>query len=211
MKKGFLTLSFLTLLFSQAFSFTAEELSLKIEQKYKSLKDISMSFTQITKSEVFSTEKETPGRMYLKNPDKFRIDTPSQSIVTDGKLLWLFSERNKQVTIHKLKESKNVFKPHDYIYNFRTNYEPELERKEKIDKKICYKLVLTPKEENLFITSLILWIDEKTLLVKKLEYQDINDNWVSFLFHKIKINSDLKDKRFVYTPPEGIEVVDLTE
>jgi outer membrane lipoprotein carrier protein len=211
MKKASLISGILFLLASQAFSFTAEELSLKIEQKYKSLKDISMSFTQITKSEVFSTEKETPGRMYLKNPDKFRIDTPSQSIITDGKLLWLFSERNKQVTIHKLKESKNVFKPHDYIYNFRTNYEPELERKEKIDKRICYKLVLTPKEENLFITSLILWIDEKTLLVKKLEYQDINDNWVSFLFHEIKTNSDLKDKRFVYTPPEGIEVVDLTE
>ena len=204
-------LGVVSLLTSQAFPLTSEKLALMIENKYKSLKDVSMKFTQTAKSEIFSTEKKIRGEMYLKNPDKFRIDTPSQSIVTDGEILWLFSERNKQVTIHKLKESKNIFKPNEYLYNFRANYNPELEKEEKLDKTSCHKLVLSPKKENLFITSLTIWVDQKTLLVKKLEYRDMNDNWVTFLFDKVKINSGIKDSEFVYSPPKGIEVVDLTE
>jgi len=211
MRKAFLILGILYFFVSNSSSLTSEELAVKIEKKYKSLKDISMSFTQITKSEIFSTEKKVRGKMYLKNPDKFRIDTPSQSIVTDGELLWLFSEKNEQVTIHKLKESKNIFKPHDYIYNFRENYTPQLGEDEKVDKRSCFTLVLTPKKEELFVTGMTLWIDKKNLLVRKLEYQDMNDNWVSLVFDKIKINSDLEDSQFVFIPPEGIEVVDLTE
>ena len=170
-----------------------------------------MSFTQTTKSEIFSTERKIRGKMYLKNPDKFRIDNPSQSIVTDGKLLWLFSEKNKQVTIHNLKKSKKIFKPHDYIYNFRENYKPQMGEDEMIDKRTCFKLILTPKEKDLFVTHMTLWIDKKNLLVRKLEYQDMNDNWVSLVFDRIKINSDLEDSQFVFIPPENIEVVDLTE
>jgi len=211
MRKTLLTLGFLFLLTSHAFPLTSEEVALKIEKEYKSLKDISMKYTQIIKSEVFSTQNKIQGKMYIKNPDKFRIDAPSQSIVTDGKLLWLFSEKNKQVTIHKLKESKTVFKPNEYLYNFRADYSPQLDKEEKIGRKSYHKLVLTPKKENLFITKLTLWIDQKTFLVKKLEYQDINDNWVTFLFDKVKINSGIKDSEFVYSPPKGIEVVDLTE
>ena len=211
MKKSFLILTILALLVSQAFSYTSEELASKIERRYKSLKDISMRFTQETKSEFFSTLKKTRGQMYLKNPDKFRIDTPSQSVVTDGELLWLFSQKNKQVTINKLTKSKNVFKPNDYLYDFRDNYDPKMEKGERVGKRFCYKLVLTPKKEDLFITKLILWIDTRHLLVRKLEYQDVNDILVNFLFDRIKINSELRDSEFVYTPPKGIEVVDLTE
>lgn len=211
MKRFILLVPILLLLVPQAFSLTSDELSSKIEKRYKSFKDISMDFTQITKSEIFSTEKNTRGKMYLKNQDKFRIDTPSQNIVTDGKLLWFFSEKNNQVTIHKLNESKNIFKPHDYIYNFRANYKPQLGEDEKVDKRPCFKLILTPKKEDLFITRMTLWIDKKDFLVRKLEYQDMNDNQVSLVFTRIKINSDLEDSQFVFTPPKGAEVVDLTE
>jgi len=211
MKKIILTLGFLLLSTACVSAVTSEDLALKIEKKYKSLKDISMRFTQTTKSEVFSTENKVRGKMYIKNPDKFRIDAPSQSIVTDGKLLWLFSEKNKQVTIRKLKESRNIFKPNEYLYNFRADYTAEPDSMERLGKRLYHKLVLTPKKENLFITRLTLLIDQETFLVKKLEYQDINDNWVSFLFDRIKTDSGLEDSRFVYVPAKGIEVVDLTE
>ena len=211
MKRFILILPVLLVLVTQAFSLTSDELSSTIEKRYKSFKDISMDFTQTTKSEIFSTEKNTRGKMYLKNPDKFRIDTPSQNIVTDGKLLWFFSEKNNQVTIHKLNESKNIFKPHDYLYNFRADYKPQLGEDERVDKRPCFKLVLTPIKEDLFITKMTLWIDKKDFLVRKLEYRDMNDNWVSLVFTRIKINSDLVDSQFVFTPPRGTEVVDLTE
>lgn len=190
---------------------TSEKLALKVEEKYRSIKDLSMNFTKTLKSEIFETAKETKGKMYLKNPDKFRIETKGESIVTDGKFLWTYSEQNEQVIKSRLDRSKNIFKPNQYLSNFRKEYKAKLTGEEKIDKTKCYKLVLTPKKEDSFITKMIIWIDKKSLLTKKLEYKDSNDNQITLAFDKIKINKGIKDSKFVFKAPEGVEELDLTE
>ena len=190
---------------------TSEKLALKVEEKYKSIKDLSMNFTKTLKSEIFETQKKTKGKMYLKNPDKFRIETKDEVIVTDGKFLWTYSEQNEQVIKSRLDRSKNIFKPNQYLSNFRKEYKAKLTGEEKIDKTKCYKLVLTPKKEELFITKMIIWIDKKSLLAKKLEYQDSNDNQITLVFDHIKINKGIKDSKFVFKAPEGVEELDLTE
>ncbi len=215
-----LFLGFVLVLFFHSFSstITSEEIAQKIEKKYNSLEDVSMEFVQMIYSSVFSDTQEVVGKMYLKNPDKFRIETKKEVITTDGETLWVFSENNKQVTKSKIDKSKKIFKPNQYLYNFRENYKPELTGEEKIKKAWCYRLSLSPKkveekekdEDNLFIKRLILWVDKKSFLVKKLEYQDINDNQVSFIFSRIKTDSKIKDSEFIFKPPMGIEVVDLT-
>ncbi len=189
----------------------SEKLAAEVEQKYRSLKDLSMDFTRNLKSEIFETQRETKGKMYLKNPDKFRIETKEEVIVTDGKFLWNYSEQNEQVIKSRLDKSKNIFKPNQYLSNFRKEYKTELGDGEKIDKIECYKLVLTPKEEDLFITKMTIWIDKKSLLARKLEYRDSNDNQITLLLDKIKINKGLKDSKFVFKASEGVEEIDLTE
>jgi outer membrane lipoprotein carrier protein len=206
-----LTLLIILLFCSVAFPITSEELALKVEEKYRSIKDLSIDFTKTLKSEIFETEKETKGKMYLKNPDKFRIETKDEVIVTDGEFLWTYSEQNEQVIKNTLEKSENIFKPNQYLSNFRKEYKAKLNGEEKIDKTECYKLVLTPKKEDSFITKMIIWIDKKTLLAQKLEYRDSNDNQITLIFDKIKINKDLKDSRFIFKTPKGIEEVDLTE
>jgi chaperone LolA len=190
---------------------TSEELAAKVEEKYRSFKDLSMNFAKTLKSEIFENQKETKGKMYLKNPDKFRIETKEETIVTDGKFLWTYSEENEQVIKSRLDRSKNVFKPNQYLSNFRKEYKAELTGEEKIDKTECYKLVLTPKEKDSFITKMIIWIDKKSLLVKKLEYLDSNDNQITLVFDHVKIDKGIEESKFVFKAPEGVEELDLSE
>ena len=190
---------------------TSEKLALKVEEKYRSIKDLSMNFTKTLKSEIFETQKKTKGKMYLKNPDKFRIETKDEVIVTDGKFLWTYSEQNEQVIKSRLDRSKNIFKPNQYLSNFRKEYKAKLTGEEKMNKTKCYRLVLTPKKEDTFITKMIIWIDKKSLLTKKLEYQDSNDNQITLVFEKIKTNKGIKDSKFVFKAPEGVEELDLSE
>jgi chaperone LolA len=190
---------------------TSEKLVLKVEEKYRSFRDLSMNFTKTLKSEIFETQKKTKGKMYLKNPDKFRIETKDEIIVTDGKFLWTYSEQNEQVIKNRLDRSKNIFKPNQYLSNFRKEYKAKLTGEEKIDKTKCYKLALTPQKEDLFITKMIIWIDKKTLLAKKMEYQDSNDNQITLVFDHMKINKGIKDSKFVFKASEGVEELDLTE
>jgi outer membrane lipoprotein carrier protein len=206
-----LVLLIIFLFSSAALAITSEELATKVEEKYRSIKDLSMNFTKTLESEIFETQKETKGQMYLKNPEKFRIETKDEIIVTDGKFLWTYSEQNEQVIKSRLDRSKNIFKPNQYLSNFRKEYKAELTGEEKINKTKCYKLVLTPKKEDPFITKMIIWIDKKSLLAKKLEYKDSNDNQITLVFDKIKINKGIKDSKFVFEAPEGVEELDLTE
>jgi len=204
--------SFLVLLFSSfAWGMTANELVNSLDGKYNSIKDLSMNFVQTIRSEVFTDDREIKGKMYLKNPDKFRVETPFEAVVTDGETLWVYSWYNKQVRKEKVGSAENVFKPTEYLYNFKDRYDFQMDKKEKVKNSLCYKLVLNAKSKDLFITKLILWVDNSSFLVKKLEYQDLNDNWVSFVFDKIKIDSGLKDSKFHFKPPPGVDVVDLTK
>jgi chaperone LolA len=190
---------------------TSEKLAFQVEEKYRSIKDLSMNFTKTLKSEIFESQKKIKGMMYLKNPDKFRIETEDETIVTDGKFLWSYSEQNEQVIKSILDKSKNIFKPNQYLSNFREEYKAKLTGEEKIDKAKCYKLTLSPKKKDLFITRMTIWVGKKNLLAKRIEYTDVNDNQITLLFDHIRTNKGIKDSKFVFQAPEGVEELDLTE
>jgi outer membrane lipoprotein-sorting protein len=215
----FLLAAFLFFLYSLPHALTSEQLAQKIEANYRSFEDISMEFVQLIESPVFSDTQKVWGKMYLKNPDRFKIQTEGEVITTDGETLWVFSQKNKQVRKSLIDKSKRIFKPNQYLYNFRENYSPELSKERKIENTWFYVLTLSPRKnqgeegekDQLFINDLTLWVDKKNFLVRKLKYQDLNDNLVSFIFSKIKTNSKIKDSEFIFNTPKGIEIVDLTE
>jgi chaperone LolA len=193
-------------------SITADELAGQVEKKYRSLADLSVDFTKITRSEIFETESKISGKMLLKNPDKFKIQTKEETITCDGKFVWTYSVENNQVVKDLLDRSENMFKPNQYLSNFRTEYVPRLAGDDKIDQTQCFKLVLSPKkEENVFIKKMTIWVDKKSLLAQKLEYKDSNDNLITLIFSHIKTNRKIKDSEFVFQTPPGVEELDLSE
>ncbi|HVP35606.1 MAG TPA: outer membrane lipoprotein carrier protein LolA [Terriglobales bacterium] len=190
---------------------TSDELALKIEEKYNSLKTLSISFQEEIKSEDFSTLRKFKGKMYLKNPNKFRIEMPSQTVVSDGEYIWVYSKENKQVTKNRADKSKDLFRPNDYLFNFRKNYNYNLEGEKKISGKTCYKMVYSSKTDGEFFTKITVFFDKVTLLAQRIEYQDLNDNFTILNFNQIKPDVEIADSRFVFIPPAGVELVDLSE
>ncbi len=212
-----LTLSFLVLpliivIFSRdTAGITANELAIQVEKKYRSLKSLSMNFEKVTRSEIFETERKIKGEMTLKNPDKFKIQTKDETIVSNGKFVWTYSVENKQVIKNLVDRSENLFKPNQYLSNFRSNYLPHLKGEEKVNRTKCFKLLLSPKKDDLFIKRMTIWVDKKNLLAKKLEYKDSNDNEITLIFQRIKANHKIKDSEFTFQIPPGVEELDLSE
>ena len=198
---------FLTPSFSLAL--TTEEIVAKIEKSYNSLKDLSVDFDKTWVSDYFKKEKKSEGKMYLKNPDKYRIEGTDEEIVSDGKIVWIYSKENQQVIINWANQSKNVFKPNQIFLNFKLDYNIKLLGEEKIEKVSCYNLELTPKNENASITKMLLWVDKKSFLAKKIAHTDQSDNQTILLFKNFKRNQGLKNSKFVYKIPKGIEKVDM--
>jgi chaperone LolA len=190
---------------------TSEELALKIEGRYDSLKTLSVSFQELIKSQDFTTLRKFKGKMYLKNPNKFRIELPSQVVVSDGEYIWVYSKENRQVTKNRVDKSKDLFRPNDYLFNFRKNYNYELKGEENISKKSCYKMVYTSKTEEEFFKKITVFFERESLLAQKIEYLDQNDNYTTLSFSVVKPDVVISDSKFVFDPLPGVELVDLTE
>jgi chaperone LolA len=201
----------LGVLASSGSSITADQLARQVEDKYRSFETLSMDFVRMVRSKVFETKTTVQGKMMFKNPDKFRIETQDETVTSDGKFVWTYSAENAQVIKNLADRSEDFFKPYQYLSDFRSRYVPKLEGAEKIDGDRCFKLALTPKENDAFIKNMTVWVDQKSLLAQRLIYQDLNGNQVTLTFQHIKPNRKIKDSEFVYQVPPGVEEVDLSQ
>ncbi|HKZ21872.1 MAG TPA: outer membrane lipoprotein carrier protein LolA, partial [candidate division Zixibacteria bacterium] len=164
---------------------TLADITHSVESKYRNLKSVSMVFTKEVKSGNFEAKEKGKGKIWMKNSDKFRIDSDQEQIISDGKIVWIYSRENKQVTKNRKEKVKNILDFGQYFADFDSNYETTLKGKEKILDLPCLILELTPKKENELIAKLFLWVESKTYLIRKIEYFDINDNHISLLFNQI--------------------------
>ncbi|OGC77481.1 MAG: outer membrane lipoprotein carrier protein LolA [candidate division Zixibacteria bacterium RBG_16_40_9] len=212
-KSSFKSLVLLFILLSIS-AFAEETLShviQRVEAKYKNLKSLSMVFTKQVKSQNFDRVEKSKGKVWIKNSDKFRLDSDQEKIISDGKTVWIYSKENKQVTKNRKEKVKNIFDFNQHFTDFSNNYASSLKGKDKILNLPCLILELTPKKENEFIAKINLWVELKTSFIRKIEYWDINDNHITLLFNQISPNAKISDKEFSFQLPQGVELVDLTD
>jgi outer membrane lipoprotein carrier protein len=190
---------------------TLADITHSVESKYRNLKSVSMVFTKEVRSHNFEAVEKSKGKIWMKNSDKFRIDSDKEQIISSGKIVWIYSKENKQVTKNRKEKVKNSLDFGRYFTDFNTNYKSRLKGKDKVLDLPCLILELTSKKENEFITKLFLWVESKTYLIRKIEYIDINDNHISLLFNQILPNAKISDNKFDFRLPQGVELVDLTD
>jgi len=180
----------------------------RVEAKVDTLVDFSTRFVQRISYSLNGKVKSFQGRLYLKRPGKFRIETKDYAFVSDACTLWVFSARNQQVTIYQAYSAPPSLNPYSTLLDFRKEYELDtLMIRSGSDKKMIY-LQLHPKEEG-YIKLLEIWCDGEDLLPRRLRYVDNVDNLVDFNFEEVVLDKGISDSLFMYRPPKGVEVVDM--
>ncbi len=187
----------------------AEDIVNKIRQTYEKLESLKGDFEQ---EFIWSLAGETQvlsGTLYLKKGDRYRVETPNQMIITDGKTVWTYSLDKNQVFVDNLEKSKDNPLPRDLIIKYTHDFKPKLLRSEKLGAVDCYVLALTPRDENSFIRSVTAWIDKSTWLAARIEQVDINDNKTAYVLKNAQRNVPLADGLFTLKIPAEAEVVDM--
>jgi outer membrane lipoprotein carrier protein len=187
-----------------------DELIQQIDSTYLHLQDLQMNFKKEMKSEVFKEVKPIKGVIYLKQPDKFRMESSEEIIVSDGQVVWTYTKELQQVTKQRV-QSGQEFNFLSFLEDIQTKYEAELLGAEKVEGAECKKMLLTPKERGTDFEKLTLWVDGKSYLIRKMELQDLTGNKTRFWFTEIKINPGLQKNRFEFKPTAKVELIDLTE
>ncbi len=186
-----------------------KEIVKKVEKTYKQLKSLQADFTQEFKWELAGETQTVQGTLYLQDGNKYRIETDSQEIVTDGTTVWTFSKKSEQVIIDVLETSDENPMPKNLLFKYSEEYKPIFVAEEEIDGHKTYLLNLVPKDEEPFIKSMRIWVDTDDWFTRKIEQVDINDNVNTYMVANIQKNVKLDASIFSFEVLPGYEVVDM--
>jgi len=196
-------------LVSRAQEMTVKLLTDHLHQRYEMIDDATAQFEQHVKFGFSNIEQTFSGTLFMKKPNHYRIESEHQTIVTDGITVWAFSSANQQVIIDRYKENSNSLSPEKFILNLPTNYYSSLLGSEKSQAGTQYLLKLVPKDDRSFVKSVKLFVEDNTWIIRKITILDVNETETTYTVKDIKLNSNIKDKTFIFETPTGAEVVDL--
>jgi chaperone LolA len=185
---------------------TAQEIIQNVQNEYKDISDAKASFTQSIKFGKGKTQSSS-GTLYIKKEKKYRIETSSQTIVTDGSTSWSYNPSKKQVIIDYYKETGNSFSPNKYLFQYPENFYSDLAGTEKIAGKDVYVLTLKPRESG-YVKSAKLWVGKDDWIIKKI-YIVTDESTSTYTVKNVQTNLGLSSSKFTFTPPEGTEVIDM--
>lgn len=187
---------------------TAKEIIEKVQSRYDDLSDAVIVFTQTVRFKLSKVEQQTKGTLYFKKNNKYRIESESRTVVTDGKTSWSFNGQTNQVVIDDYKQEAHSLSPEQLLVKYPQNYYSTLVGEEKVGADNCHVLRLTPKEDNTFTSALKIWVSSKWL-IRKVEVIDINGAQTTYVIDRIDIDKGIADSRFEFKVPAAADVIDL--
>lgn len=194
------------------FSSTAEDVALKAEMKIHSLQSLQANFDQIYYSSTLSTPLKEKGKFYFKKPHLMRWEykDPEEKIflVKEKIFLWYIPE-DKELTRGSLSEEQHESEILSLLSgqrrlsdNYLIEFSPFPTEKPK-----GWQLKLTPKEENEY-SHILLEIDKKSWLIRKIIFFDWAGNKTEFQFNRIKINVRFPQNVFELKVPPDVEIIE---
>lgn len=197
-----LLLIFIVSLFNYSILLPQDEANQKLkamQEKFNSLKDFSVDFSRASNS-----KKDLSGKMFYKSKNKIRLEMQNTIVVSDSKSIWNFNKKDNKVFITNADDESQSFLSLDKLVN---QYPSEC--KINIIKVDAREVIqLTPGNSNLQFKNILMWTNSENLLSKVIiEDQAIGKMELNFVGYKL--NSNIADSKFSFTPPEGSTVIDL--
>lgn len=174
---------------------------------HREAKDLALQF----EAEVWNEDQERSdkyrGKLLLKGADRFRLEIPGGTYVSDGKSLWEYHPKNKQAILRSASEPGHPM-PGEVLLRF-LDADPISVRKAKVEGKDCLELRLDPAKAMKSLDSLSVFLDRRDHSLKRMVSRDVSGNEARYTLVSVKRDGGIKDREFTFTPPKGVEVVDM--
>ena len=204
------------------------ELETKASKVSSCSADIAMTM------DMMGQKMTTNGKYLFKTPNKIHMETDidmgamkmKQIYISDGKTAWAYQPTMNMVTkfdmeklTDEMKEGGMGQKPGDISKPFQ-GFDKEsvtFDRKDKIEDSEVYVFQGKPQAagmQNLpfTISKMEIWIGaDNGLAQKMILFDDEGKEIMTQSYSNIEVNVDLDDSKFTFTPPEGVQVMDMTE
>ena len=186
----------------------AQDLAARLADKYDSIQTMKAQFVQIVTSQ-FMDDPERFSGLLIFSQNQYRIETSTQTIVTDGTTTWIHNRGKQQVLITDFVEDETSFSLTSFLRNFDEEYDVRAEGQESLSGTQHDILFLTPRDDFSAFRSVRLWIRRRDLIVTRLLVIDLNDVTMTFDLSEITVNPELDSKTFAFQIPADVEIIDL--
>ena len=176
----------------------------RLRTRYDAVQAMRATFSQTTSSTFLDNVEHFEGDILIQG-DQYRIEMSNQTIVTNTIVSWVFNRSENQVLINDYELDENTFSLTTFLDEFDSAYDVvSYERKDKLD-----VLALQPQDPLSLFRDVTLWADGD--VVVRLDVVDMNDVEMKFELSDIVFNPELSDQTFIFSIPNGVEVIDLRE
>jgi|SRR5215831_2119718 len=182
----------------------------RLDEFMHGLQGLQAEFHQVVRDSQGRTIEESGGTLALARPNRFRWDYREphpQVIVADGTKLWLYDPDLEQVTVRRLDQSLAgtpamlLSGEGDLRASFRVE---NIERRNGTD-----WLNLIPKRADTDFKQVRLGLRGNLLVA--MELSDKLGQITELEFSRVQRNPPFDDNRFVFTPPQGVDVIGATD
>ncbi|ODA43278.1 Outer membrane lipoprotein carrier protein LolA [Thermodesulfovibrio sp. N1] len=194
---------FLILLSLPSLTFAQNGIS-KLEDAYKNINDISGSFTQTSYIKDLDKIQQFKGRFFIKG-DKIRwqyTGEHSQTIYINKKTLIVYDKKRKQAIQSEFNEEKYGQLPLALLGRMA-----DLKKDFEVTEKSENTILLIPKSKMGNIKTIEVRIADGDFPVKSMKVLDASANTIKIDFSNVKINTNLKDSIFKFTPKKDDTVL----
>jgi len=175
-----------------------EKLLRALQNKFETINELIVDIVQKSGGkEILS------GKLSYKKENRFHLELKNNLIVSDGSTIWNYNKKENKVIINNVDESDpSYFSFKSIVYDYPSQCYLTSEQNGEV-------LVLTPKENSdLNFTKAKLRINKENL-VSKIVLEGAGTGDVEVVFSNYKLNQNLSDSKFKFTPPEGSTIIDL--
>jgi len=183
-----------------------------VDKTFASMKDFSADFVQFSTNFV-NQKQEDEGHLYLTKDKKMRWDyrkPEEKHYVTDGKTLYTYIPRSREVTKESVKESDADQIPLMFLLG-RENLKKEFPTITELKTNPLFPedrvLHLIPKRKLEGIASIDIEVNPRTKLIDRMVIWDMDKQSNDLIFTNIVINSNIPSDTFAFKTPPGVKVI----
>jgi outer membrane lipoprotein carrier protein len=181
-----------------------------VQAAYDALDGLRAAFTQVISSDFAGDTTRIEGTVLLSG-NKYRVQTPTQTVVTDGQTTWIYTPADSQVVVNDAEQDASTVTPETFLTASADRYRKTASTPVTRDGTPHVKLTLTATDSTARFKEATLWVRRTDRVVTRMRATDRNGSTLDLRLRNLAINPPLADDPFTFTPPEGIEVIDLRQ
>jgi len=180
---------------------------------YKGARTLRAAFTQELLNPRTNSTLRSAGEFFQKGEQlfAFRFNAPAEDrIVSDGKVLWLYSPSTAPGQVFKLPRAAGAGL--DIAASVLTEpakrYTVTAVGDTTLDGRAVRGMLLVPRASNAAFLRATLWIDGENALVRRAAFTEASGLVRTLTFTRVRTGTTLPRGVFTFTPPAGVRVID---